>query len=61
MAGVVEGIYIAPEGGAPLEHVEEAEAVMGTAWKATVTVRGRGTGAASAGAGPATLAGSTRR
>lgn len=29
MAGVVEGIYVAQEGGAPLERVEEVEAVMG--------------------------------
>ena len=29
MAGVVEGIYVASEGGAPMERVEEAEALKG--------------------------------
>ena len=29
MAGVVEGMYVASEGGAPMERVEEVEALKG--------------------------------
>ena len=49
MAGFVQGVFLAPEGGAQMKSVQAATALEVAVWRVTAIVPGRGTGAASAG------------